>query len=654
MRRTLPTLTAAVLLSARASADPLVDLVDRGAARVTLDGVLREWSSALTAIDDSSHVVEGNGAWSGPQDASFGFVVGRDDGALYVAAEVRDDRVVRSRQHRPGEDAIVLSIAFPNGRLWTAWEIALQPGEPGSFAGAVRYRVPSVRPVPGAEIVEAPLQGASGFTVEARIPWSAMPGLRENLATARVRIAYADSDQEAHPGVESVLANGPGDARHPRDLPPTTASAPAVAAASVDLLARFRREHMVSESVRPLLDRSADLTGTAEPERVAVFPRHIVAFGPGIEGGASYTFLEFPQGEVVSAQALDLTGDRKIDLALTLRVDAGPFERSLLHVYAMDSAGALQRVFAREVGRRQGASRVVNAARFQGSRVSFAPGETTGFTAATWPAIVEPGVEPPLTPWSPHRAETWVWRPAARTFELERSEPNPAAATASASASQSSNEPVAEPAEPAADVAGVLRLFRQREGVAESARPSFRVTADAAEDPTPEQFYIYGRTLVVVGARFMGGRSYASIALAANEGDEVVGLRAADLTDDGHAEAVVTVRRNVTVTVQGAPVASQRDMVFAYSFEPAHRGRVFAAETARRVGDAAIANGVILPSGRRGSEISIEARPARGWTQAAYPFHDAAPQGYEALLLPWQEPRRVTWRWSGSAMVRVP
>ena len=654
MRRTLPTFAAAMLLSARASADPLVDLVDRGAARVTLDGVLREWTSALSAVDDSSHVVEGNGAWSGPGDASFGFVVGRDDGALYVAAEVRDDRVVRTRQHRPTDDAIILSVAFPNGRLWTAWEIALQPGEPGSYAGAVRYRVPRVRPVPGAEIVEAPLQGASGFTLEARIPWSAMPGLRENLATARVRVAYADSDQEAHPSVESVLANGPGDARHPSDLPPTTASAPVVAAASVDQLARFRREHMVSESVRPVLDRGADLTGTSEPERVVVFPRHIVAFGPGIEGGASYTFLEFPQGEVVSAQALDVTGDRKIDLALTLRVDAGPFERSLLHVYSMDAAGAFQRVFAREVGRRQGANRVANAVRFQGARVSFTPGEATGFTAASWPAIVEPGVEPPLTPWSAHRAETWAWRSAARSFELERSEPNPAAATAATSAAQTANEPPAEPAEPAADVAGVLRLFREREHVAEGARPSFRVTGDAVEDPTPEQFYIYGRTLVVVGTHFMGGRSYASIALAANEGDEVIALRAADLTDDGHVEAVVTVRRNVTVTVQGAPVASQRDMVFAYSFEPTHRGRIFAAETGRRVGDAAIANAVVLPSGRRGSELSIESRAPRGWTQATYPFHDAAPQGYEPLLLPWQEPRRVTWRWSGSAMVRVP
>jgi hypothetical protein len=106
--------------------------------------------------------------------------------------------------------------------------------------------------------------------------------------------------------------------------------------------------------------------------------------------------------------------------------------------------------------------------------------------------------------------------------------------------------------------------------------------------------------------------------------------------------------------VQGAANTSQRDMVFAYSFEPSHRGRIFAAEVARRVGDMAVANAVALPTGPRGSEISIETRPARGCTQATWPFRDAAPQGYEALLLPWQEPSRVTWRWNGTAMARVP
>ncbi len=642
-------LTSLLLAAARAEADPLVDVVDRGAARVVLDGVVREWSGALAAVDEASQVTAGAGAWRGADDASFAFAVARDDEGLYLAAEVRDDRVVRTRQHRPTDDALVLTIAFPNGRLWTAWEVSLQPGEPGAFAGAVRYRVPRARPVPGAQVVEAPSRG--GFTLEAKIPWSALPGLRENLGAARVRVAYEDSDQEAHPSVETVLANGGGDARHPQDLPPTSAAAPAVAAASVDLLARFRRERGVAESVRPLLDRRVDLAGGPEPERVVVFPRHIVAFGPGVAGG-SYTFLEFPSGEVESAQAVDLTGDRKADVAVTLRASGGAFERSIVHVYSLDAAGAFQRLFAREVGRRDGASRVANEVRYQGGRVALSVGDARGYTAATWPNVAEPGVEPPLTPWGAHRAEVYAWSPASRSFVLERSEPNPTAASA-APVEPSPNEAVEAP-EPGPDVAGVLSLFRQRERVPEGARPTHRVTADVAEDPAPEQLYVYGRTLVVVGPRFMGGRSYASIGLPASPGDEVVSLRAADITDDGRAEAIVTVRRTVTVQVQGAANTSQRDMAFAYSFDPAHRGRVFAVEVARRVGGDAIVSELVLPRGRRGNEVAVESRPARGWTEATYPFHDAPPQGYEPLLLPWATQRRVTWRWNGSAMARAP
>lgn len=652
MRPARHVLALSLALAATISqADPLVDVIDRSAVRTVLDGVLGDWSGALSAVDEASQVTDGAAAWRGADDASFAFAVGRDDGALYVAAEVRDDRVVRTRQHRPADDALVLTIALPDGARWTVWELALQPGEPGAYAGAVRFRTPRARPVPGAQLVEAPLRGGAGFTLEARVPWAALPGLREGLSRARFRVAYADSDVEARPMVESVIANGGGDARRPQELPPTLAASTFVAAASVDLLARFRQEHQVAESVRPVLDRRADLTGTAEAERVVVFPRHIVAFGPGVAAGQSYTFLEFATGEVESAQLVDLTGDRKLDLAVTLRVSGGAFERTLVHVYAMGADGAFERVFAREIGRRDGANRVLNEVRYAGGRVAFATGEARGYTAATWPGAEEPGVPAPLTPWGARRSEQYAWSAASRSFTLARAEANPNAVTTAPSAPVEA--PVEAP-EVGPDVAGVLRLFCEREHIAPGTRPSLRVTGDAAEDPTPEQLFVYGRTLVLVGPRFMGGRAYSSVGLAANAGDEVLSLRAADVTDDGRVEAIVTVRRTVTVPVQGASNTSQRDMVFVYSFEPTHRGRIFAVELARRAGDGAVVNRLVLPSAHRGNEIAVETGDARGWTQTTYPFHDAPPQGYEPLALPWAGPRRTVWRWSGAAMVRAP
>jgi hypothetical protein len=639
------------LASAAAQADPLVDVIDRTAVRTVLDGVLNDWSGALNAVDAAAQVTEGAAAWRGADDASFAFAVGRDAGALYVAAEVRDDRVVRSRQHRPVDDALVLTLAIPNGARWTVWEIALMPGEPGAYAGVARLRAARGRPLAGAQVVEAPLRGGAGFTLEARLPWAALPGLRDALGRARFRVAYADSDAEARPAVETVIANGGGDARRPQALPPTTASAAAVAAASVDQLARFRQEHGVAASVRPVLDRRADLAGSAEPERVVVLPRHIVALGSGVAAGEGYTFVEFPEGEVESAQLVELTGDRRPELALTLRVAAGAFERTLVHVYAMGAEGGFERLFAREVGRRDGSNRVLNAVRFAGGRVAFSTGEARGYTAATWPGAEEPGVPAPLTPWGPRRGETYAWSAATRSFALAQSTPN--AEVAQVVAPRAVEAPVEAP-EVGPDVAGVLRLFCEREHIAPGARPSLRVTGDAAEDPTPEQLFVYGHTLVLVGPRFLGGRAYASVGLAAGPGDEVISLRAADVTDDGRVEAIVTVRRTVTLPVHGVSNTSQRDMVLAYSFEPSHRGRVFAVEVARRSGDAAIVNRLVLPSDRRGSELAVETVEARGWTRETYPFHDAPPQGYEPLALPWEGPRRAVWRWSGSAMARVP
>jgi hypothetical protein len=635
-------------IASPAWADPPVDVIARGETRVVLDGVLREWSGTLSAVDSQSQSSRGAPAWTGPDDAAFGFAVMRDDEALYLAVEVRDDRVVRTRQHRAADDAFVLTVAFPRGRMWTAWELRFQPGEPGSYAGAVRYR--GTRAVPGAQIVEAPYRGGPGFTMEARVPFAALPGLRENLASARMRVAYHDCDEEAHPGIESVLSNGGGDLLRPQDLPATTASAGAVAAASVDLVARFRTERNVG-TARPVLERRVNLVGAATQERVVVFPRHVVAVGPEVAEGTSYVFLEFSSGEVIAAELRDVTGDARAEVLVTLRTPGPGFDREVLHVYNYDPTGGFQRLFAHDVARVQGEMRLAVRSTWLGTRVTLTLGENRGFSAATWPASTEPGVEAPLTPWGPLRSATYAWSPATRSFGLERSVPNPAAASVSA-LPQSLGVAVA-PAAPAPDVEGALRVFRQREALAPTLRPTHRATADVADDSTPEQVFVFARSLVVVGPRFRGGTGYASVTLPAQEGDEVLDLRAADVTDDGRAEAIVTVRRAVSATVGGAVVPSQRDMVFAYSFESQRAVRVFGAELSRRVGANAIVNTVVLPANGRNGTITFEAQRAQGWTRESYPFRDAPPSGYEALLLPWESPR-VTWRWNGSAMVRTP
>jgi len=656
-RHPAPLLASALsilLASSGASAQTAVELFERGAARLTLDGLIREWSGfgQLRAVDDRSSVTAGLASWRGSDDASFGYALARDDDGLWIAAEVRDDALVRSAAHADADDhlSVALAVTTPEGRT-IAYELDLYPGEPGSFPGAVRLRVGGRGAVARAEIVEAPLPDRVGFTLEARIPWSAIPEVRARLASLRARVAYADADAPRRASADSVIATGPGDGAHPEAMPLAVgASAPPAPSALLD---RFRSEHGVTAPAR--LDRTVDLAGDPRPERVVVFPGYVVALGPGVAQGTAYAFIRLParnNDDLLDVTVRDLTGDGKSEVVLRQRAGTeGGFTRELLTVYRVDEGGNLQQVFTHEVGRAQGASRLSDRVSYEPAGLRIEAGTPVGFTAATWPSATEAGVEAPLTPWSADRERVFAWSPGARTFTLARSERNaPVAAAAATAITPSGNAP--GPAPLAADLDGVLRLFRQRESLPEGAAPSHRASGDVAEDATAEEVLVFGRTLVVVGPRFYGGRSYYSVALPLAEGDAVLDLRLADLTGDGKREAVLRVRRAVTAQVQGAAVSSQREMILGYTVTGERRGRVFAAEVARRVGDHAVVNEVgALGNG----SVTLRSGSAQGWTAATYPFHDAPPQGFFPLLLPWEPAQRqVTYRWAGSAFERAP
>lgn len=643
-----------VLAAGAARAEVPVEIVERGNVRLALDGLVREWGTEFALVSERAEVVRGVDRWRGPFDASFRVALARDAEHLWLAAEVTDDRWIRSRAHRPGEDGLVLTLAVEAGGATVVRELMVFPGEPGRFAGAVRWTTGGRGDVAGAQVVEAP--AGQGLSIEARIPWAAMPEVVANLTTLRARVAWSDADDPRASEPESVIATGPGSASAPGDLPRTVnaRNAPAPPAA-VDLLAQFRAERGIGTEA-PLLDRPADLAGDARPERVVVFPGYVVVFGPGVSGGNGYLFAQLAgdgvaRGSDVSLR--DVTGEGKIDVVLRHRVAIGAITRELVSVYALDASGALQRVFAQEVSRVEGAARMQNELSWSaGGRVRVAFERNEGWTQARWPVGAEAGVETLLTPWSAERARTLLWNASTRAFVVERAEPNPNAPAPSATPESggSSNQSAELPA----DVQSVLALFRQRENLPPDARPSHRATGDVVEDSAPEQVLVFDRTMVVVGPRFLGGRSYYAMGLPMNPGDEVLSLSVVDITGDRRGEAIVRVRRQVMTQVRGAQIPSQREMVFAYSIDAAHRGRVFAAEVARRVGDDSVVNEVRLPRGG-GTEVVIEAGTARGWTAESYPFRDAGQAQFFPLLLPWDPAaRRVTYRWNGSAFSRAP
>ena len=115
------------------------------------------------------------------------------------------------------------------------------------------------------------------------------------------------------------------------------------------------------------------------------------------------------------------------------------------------------------------------------------------------------------------------WNGTNQRFDPVSAEPNPHATHASANVA-----PAVAPAAPntaAAPTAdAVIEQFRRSNGLAPNAAPRFSVSADVAGDSTPESVQIFGRIMVVSGPRFMGGRSYSSVELPADDDADVLGL----------------------------------------------------------------------------------------------------------------------------------
>ncbi len=635
-----------------ARADTLaVELVDRGTVRLVTDGRLSDWRrfTELIALEGRAQIATGADRWSGEADATVGFALARDDQFLYIAAEVHDDQVVRSREHRAGEDTLVVSLGVTgrNGRA-SGFDVTLQPGVPGSFAGRLTV---GGRPVRGAAVVEENLSDIGGFTIEAQIPWSALPGVRESVASLRGRVAYQDADTPGRPGIETVLSTGPGDAAHVEQMAMARGSTVGTAG---DLIAQFRQAQNLA-TAEPLFDRSANLAGDAQRERVVLFPGVGVVAGPGIQGGARYAFFEHPARtieDLLDASVRDVTGDGRLDVVLRMRVGGNGMTREVLWVFAAPgSAQQIERVFAHELSRSASGMRVHSRASFEAGpriRVTFAGNE--GFTERNFPRVVEPGVLLPMLPWGEHRSVGYQWSESTRRFESVATEPNPArvaAATGPVTAGRVGADAGAS-AVPTADLAAVLRAARQRAGVGPEARPDFAAEGNVAEDRQPEVVHVYGRTVVVAGRGFMSGRTYYSVELP--EGFTVRSLELADVTDDGVSEAVLRASRPSRVQVRGESLELTKDFLLVYSLDAAHRGRIFAAEIARRLGMQSVVNDLRpLARGRSGA-LTIAPGRASGWTADSYPFRDAPTQGFAPILLPWASTAPVTYRWNGQAL----
>lgn len=619
-------LAVALPATTRAQVALPITQLDEGAVRV--DGMLREWTGAhMSSLGE------------GP-DASMRYVLGHDSLGLYVACEVSDERLIRNREPGDGDDAVIVTLAMPSGRGLTATELWLHAGESGRSPAAATSGVPGARrrtAIRGATVVEAPRSGGAGYTLEAFVPFAAIPGAAR-WQEGRGSIRLHDVDSLAHPEAESEPAFAPVDRAHLDQLPPLRPSGGQSA-----VLDRFLREREL-DGTAPRFDLRGDVTGDAQGERVVLVDRFVVAFGPSIQGGRGFVFVQLGidvAADLRDARLEDLTGDGKSELIVTIRQRGGGGSRDLWQLLRID-AQSIAPLWAIETRKELGAGSVESAVRVErGSRgraptITVRAGDARGLDASALREAPPTDVEPILLPWGPALERSYRWD--GRTFARTGERPNPRyvdPAEAEALAARA-REPAAAAEPPSGATAApstdaVLAEFRRQRGLTTGARPARDLSANVSATAAPERVVLFGLDLVVVGPEFRNGTGWFQYALPARSAEDILDLRTADVTGDGRHEIVVRIRQTLRGTA-GAEI--QREVLLIHQFTPTGFPALLQREVAREEGPHRIENEVRL----EGGALEIGPGSARGWDRTSWPYAPAAgpgADGVEPLLLPW-------------------
>jgi len=290
----------ATLLTANlAAADAPLAIAPVESNQIRVDGELGEWRNArFTKLGSAS-------------DASVRFSLAFEAGALYVAARVSDDAMVRSGSPSRKEDALVLTLVAPAAKsppsVSELWLFAGVPGKHKSTA-AVGPAGSALRAVAGAAIIEGPAEQGQGYVLEARIPLEAIDG-GELLFLGRGALALHDVDPGSARAEMLATASGA-----PAKLPELLFDGGPNAA-----LAAFVREKGLPPSDLRF-ERFGDVAGDERIERVLIAGSYLLMAGADRSGGFRFIDLPIAVGAALTDVALeDLTGDGKLDIVIRVR-----------------------------------------------------------------------------------------------------------------------------------------------------------------------------------------------------------------------------------------------------------------------------------------------------------------------------------------------
>jgi hypothetical protein len=615
----LPAVVLASLLAASAAGAEgqilRADLVE--ARSIKLDGIPKEWSNFFAL----PYTLKGK---SGKPDLEARAALAYDANSLFVAAEVVDDTL-----RGGGGDRVEVVLGFPGGATYA---IELYPGDPGRIAGAAKTS--DGRAIAGAKVVEAP--NASGWSLEASVPWSAFPPAQSVRVGLRGAVLVYDVDSGS--AVKNIVGTAPSAGY--ASLPPlNTESEQALA----DGLVHDKNLHGA-----PRFNLVADVAGDSMKERVLVLDRYLVVLGSNFRHGSEYYFADLGVDgpNLLSCETRDVTGDGQAEILLRKRFVSGSKSREALQILSFGSREVPTMIFEHEVAITTDTGSITNEVSFvpDGARtvIKIAPGTARGFTVDTYREPTETSYDPALLPWGPIRSQTYQLSGTAFVKTSEEKQ----APTLPRATGGGSDMPTAPPPPSAGELLEkVYDLYKRDRGV--SGRPRFDRAIDVAGDARPERVLLHDRDLVVFGKGFKGGTGYTYLTLQqfASSAD-ILDLSARDITGDGKAEILV----KGVMHGNGPAGPVDREVVLVFQVVGDTLRRVFAAETARSMGARRV-NGSMRFTG---TGIELAPGTAVGWTERTYPFgQDTGPVGgYEPLLLPWSNLSPARYRWTGSGFGR--
>lgn len=623
----LISLTGAAVGADYLAAEPMSD------RKVRLDGMLQEWPSDFPRLKQTI------------QGSSQGgrAIVGYDDEALYLAADLRDDAIARTQAAGAYEDHLSLELFVParSGKGGKPHRIDVYPGLPGKLPGVVKV---DGRVIKQAQAIEAPSDG--GFSLEARIPWSSLGFASEVRVGLRGRLVYLDASR---PGkTKAVIATSKSKG----------ASMPALTLEAETGLFQALIEPK-GLPPRPAHESYGDLTGNGSVEHVAVYGHYLSIVGPGYKQGKQFYFSELDVSSADRVRKLelrDLDGDGKDEIILEKRLGPEKSYRDVLVILRIRPDGVPAQALAVEVGLTTESGSLRNKVQYKKAgkqtEVVVSQDRSTGLDPETFrEPTIGGGIVPALLPWEAVKSRSFSWKGqqlvASGVPQTAASPPPPASPS-----TQRSAPPPPRPPSSSEMQDRLYALYRQNRGVKQQ-KPHFDLVTDVAEDSQMERVLVHDRDLVVFGQGYLEGRSYAYLTLGVESAKDVLSLTTRDLVGDGKAEIIVhaLLRTRASKNLGGDIV--QRQALFVYKVDGQQITRIFAAETGRSLdGKRILGSLAFLPRGQ-GTEIRLDRLRAVGFTKQNYPFpEDAHPAGgLEPLLLPWGNVPARRYVFDGSAYV---